>query len=144
MFNNVYSLSPFYYFPIFSSAVFGENLRYCYSLGIIVVHCRRRRAKTVAFCNISVFSEDIYLKLRICVHYPKSNPYYQGRQFNFFLQNYAPFSTYNLLSTIKHPTDEPWHLNAALLFFFFFFFFCFFLKHFSHKVFKSRNCAVKD
>ena len=36
---------------------------------------------TLTFCNISVFTEDIYLKLRICVYYPKSNLHCQGRQF---------------------------------------------------------------
>ena len=30
---------------------------------------RRRRAKTLTFSNISVIIEDIYLKLRIVVHY---------------------------------------------------------------------------
>ena len=51
--------------------------------------------KKLTFCKISIITEDIYLKLRICVFYPKSDPYYQGRQFKilFFFQNYAPFST---------------------------------------------------
>ena len=51
--------------------------------------------KSVTFLNISVITEDIFLKLGVCVHYPKSNPCYQGRQFkmHFFLQNYAPFLT---------------------------------------------------
>ena len=30
---------------------------------------------------ISVITEDIDLKFGVCVHYPKSNPYRQGRQF---------------------------------------------------------------
>ena len=34
-----------------------------------------RRAKTLTFSNISVITEDIYLKLRIAVHYQKGNPY---------------------------------------------------------------------
>ena len=42
---------------------------------------RRCRAKTVTFCNISVITEDIYLKLRVWVHFPVNNPYYQWRQF---------------------------------------------------------------
>ena len=37
------------------------------------------------------------MKLRICVHFSKSNPYYQGRQFKmhffFFFFNYACFYT---------------------------------------------------
>ena len=62
-------------------ALFGENPKYCYSLGVVVVpyHCH---AKTMTFCNISVITEAIYLKLGVCVHYPKRNSYYQGRQFN--------------------------------------------------------------
>ena len=65
----------------FSSAVFGENPRYCYSLGVFFVLCRRRCAKTEIFYNIFVITEDIDLKLPVCVHYPMSNPYYQWRQF---------------------------------------------------------------
>ena len=33
------------------------------------------------FCNISVITKYIDLKFEVFVHYPKSNPYYQGRQF---------------------------------------------------------------
>ena len=39
--------------------------------GVIV----QRRAKTLTFFIISVITEDIYLKLRIVVHYQKGNPY---------------------------------------------------------------------
>ena len=83
---------------IFSSGVFRENPRYCYSLGIIVV------VQKLAFCKISVITEDIYLKLGLCVHYQRSNPYYQGRQFKmhfFFSQIYALFQlkTFNPLSS---------------------------------------------
>ena len=72
-----------YYFArpwlVFCSAVFGENQRYCYSLGVVVFVVIVQ--KLLRFCNISVVIEDIYLKLEVCVHYAKSNPYYQGRQF---------------------------------------------------------------
>ena len=46
-------------------------------------------AKTVTFCNISVITEDVYLKLGVCVHYPKSNPYYQrdNSEYIFLCQN---------------------------------------------------------
>ena len=43
-------------------------------------HCWRRQccchhgAETLTFCNVSVISEDIYLKLGVCVYYPMSNP----------------------------------------------------------------------
>ena len=66
---------------IFSSAVFRENPRYCYSLGVVIVHlCRHCRAKTVKFYNMSVITEDIYLKFGVCVHYPKSNLYYTAQK----------------------------------------------------------------
>ena len=68
---------------IFSSAVFGENPRYCYSLGVIVVVGVVQ--KLLTFCNISLTAEDIYLKLGFCVHYPKINLYYQGRQFKMHI-----------------------------------------------------------
>ena len=71
------------------------------------------------FFNIPVITEDIYLKLGVCVHYPESNPYYQGRQFKmhfFFLQNNSPFFSLDFLFSIKHPTAERWHQHAVLLF----------------------------
>ena len=40
-----------------------------------------RLRKTLTVCNMSVNTEDVYLQLGVCVHYPKSNPYYQKRQF---------------------------------------------------------------
>ena len=58
----------------------------------------------------------MYLNLGICVHYPKSNPYYQGRQFKkHFFQNYAPVLT-DFLTSIKHPMVERWHPHVVLLF----------------------------
>ena len=62
-------------------------------------HCRSC-AKTLTFCNISVVTEDIYLKLGVCVHYPKSNLYYQGRQFKMYLYRIMPLfssSEHNML-----------------------------------------------
>ena len=44
---------------IFSFAVVGENLRYCYVLGVIVVI-----VKPVRFCHSSAITEHIYLKLK--------------------------------------------------------------------------------
>ena len=70
--------------------------------------CRRRHAKTLTFCEISVITEDIYFKLGISVHYPKNNPCYQGRQFKmqFGFQNYVPFSTLTFypLSSTQQPS----------------------------------------
>ena len=49
----------------FSSAVFEENVE----ILSYPWRRRRRRAKTLTFSNISVITEDIYLKLRLVVHY---------------------------------------------------------------------------
>ena len=54
-----------------------------------------------------------YLKLGICVHCPKSNPYYQGRQFKM---HFLRIMALDFLSHIKHPTAKHWHLHAVLLF----------------------------
>ena len=42
--------------------------------------------KTLIFCNISRVIENYLLKLRVCVHYPKSNPYIKedNSKFTFF------------------------------------------------------------
>ena len=53
------------YVSIFSSAVCRENPRYCYRIGVVVVRRRRRLRKTLTFCNISVITEDTYLKLGV-------------------------------------------------------------------------------
>ena len=53
-----------------------ETLRYCHSPGVVaggVVVLRH--AKTLTFSNISVITEDIYLKLRVVVHDQKGNIY---------------------------------------------------------------------
>ena len=52
---------------IFSSAVFGENPSYCYSLCVFLV------VQKLTFCNISAITEDNNLKLGGCAHYPRSN-----------------------------------------------------------------------
>ena len=39
--------------------------------------------------------QDIYFELGVCFEYPKSNPYYQWKQFKMYnFQHYVPFSTY--------------------------------------------------
>ena len=60
-------------FQVFSLAVFKENVEV---LSKPWHRQRQRRAKTLTFSNISVITEDIYLKLRIVVHYQKVNPYH--------------------------------------------------------------------
>ena len=75
--------------------------------------------KTLTFCKISVTTEDIYLKLGVRVNYPKSNPYYQGRQsksFFCFFSELRPFLHLDILSFFKHLTAECWHAHAVLLF----------------------------
>ena len=64
---------------------------------------------------ISLITEDIYLKLGVCVHYPKSNPYYQGRQFKrLFFSEICPFLDLDFVSSIKHPTAERRCRHAVL------------------------------
>ena len=89
---------------IFSSAVFGENPRYCYSLGVILLV-----QKTSTFCNISV--------IEVYVHYSKSNLYYRGRQLKmfFFFYRFMPVFRLRPLSSFKHPTAEHFHPYAVLL-----------------------------
>ena len=55
--------------PLFSK----KTWRYCHSP--VVGGGILWRAKTLTLSNISVITEDIYLKLRIVVHYQKGNPY---------------------------------------------------------------------
>ena len=101
---------------ISSSAAFGENPRYCYSLSVVVVVRRPRRAKTVTFRNVSVITEDIYLELGVCVHHPKSNPCYKGRQFQMHFSELCPLFDLDILASIKHPTAERWHPYVVLMF----------------------------
>ena len=129
--NRGLELQKLLFTTIFSSTVFEENLRCCYSLSVVVdvqelwhfvisqkfgvcVHYPKSNAyyhgrqlkmhfisrimtlsrlgkkKTSTFCNISVITVDIDLKLRVCVYYPKSNPYYQGRRFKMHLSRIMP------------------------------------------------------
>ena len=92
---------------IFSLAVFGKKtLRYCYSLGVVV-----GVVVVQELCHFVIYlllhKIIMYLKLGIFVHYPKSNPCYQGRQFKmhffFFFQNNAPFLTFNPVSSTPQP-----------------------------------------
>ena len=79
--------------------------------------CRRRRAKTLIFCYISIITEDIYLKLGVRVQSPNSNPYYQGKLFKMhFYFGILPFFNLEFLFSIKHLTAERWHPYAVLLF----------------------------
>ena len=91
---------------IFSSAVFGENQRYCYSLGIVVT-----------FCNISVITEDIYLKLESMWSLSKQQFILSRVTIqNSFSSKLCPFFDLDFLSSIKQPTAEHWHLYAVFLF----------------------------
>ena len=69
--------------------------------------------KTFTFCNISVITKDIYMKLSVCIHYPKRNSCYQGRQFKMhflFFLNLCPFPTYTfypLSSTLQPSVGTP-------------------------------------
>ena len=83
----------------FLTRLFSEKIR-----GIAIGFRRpcHRRAKTLIFCKICFIPE-----VSACVHYPKSNPYYQGRQFqtHFFPELWPCFNS-DFLSSIKHPAAE--------------------------------------
>ena len=59
----------------------GERFRAILALLFLRIMALFQLGKILTFCNISVITENIYLKLGVCVHYPKSNPYYQGSRF---------------------------------------------------------------
>ena len=62
---------------LFLAQLFSKKMsRYCHS-PCVVSAAWRRRAKT--FSNISVITEDIYLRLRVVVHYQKGNIYQYER-----------------------------------------------------------------
>ena len=62
----------------FAQLFWKKMSRYCHSPGVVigeVVVIVHHHAKTLTFSNISVITEDIYLKLREVVHYQKGNPF---------------------------------------------------------------------
>ena len=66
---NVYSGIVYDTIHLFLARLFlKKTSRYCHSPGVGFV-------RTLTFFNISVITEDIYLKLRVVVHYQKGNPY---------------------------------------------------------------------
>ena len=60
---------------------------YCYRLGVVV------GVQKLTFCNISVITEDINLKLGVYIRQPKTNPYYKGKQFK--ISQLCPFFDLN-------------------------------------------------
>ena len=83
---------------IFSSAVFRENPRYCYSLESSSLSSSSSSAAAAASSShkprnfvISLILMKIFTgKSGVCVHSPKSNPYYQGRQSALFFSELCP------------------------------------------------------
>ena len=76
-----------------SSAGFGENLRYCSTLGVVFV------VQKLTFCNISVVIEDTYFTLGICVHSPKSNQSFKGDDSKCIISELCPFFHLEKLNT---------------------------------------------
>ena len=91
---------------IFSLAVYGENPRYCYSPGVIVVVVMW---KNFEFCNICVITEDMFT-------ISKAIQTMTGDKSKCILVRIMPlFRLSNILSSIKHSTAQHWHLHALLL-----------------------------
>ena len=89
------------HFLLFSSAVFGENPRYCYSLGIVVVVISLLLLK-ICTCN----SGYVFTIQRILSRETIQNA---------FVSDLCPFFDLNILPSIKHPTSERWDPHAVLL-----------------------------
>ena len=74
-------------------------------------------AKTLTFCNISVIVENIFLKREVYVHYPKSNPYDQARQFKMhFFSELCPlfrFILFNPLSSTRKRCSCLWYSSSV-------------------------------
>ena len=91
---------------IYSSAVFGENPRYCYSLGIVIISSTIMQK---LFCNISVITEETW---NMCSLSILSRETIQ----NAFFQNFAPFFDLDFLSSIKHPMAKRLqHMQCSCL-----------------------------
>ena len=66
-----------------------------------------RLGKTLTFCNtrMSDITEDIYLKIGICIYYPRAMHAIKGDNSKLILKNNPPFSTetfYSLSNTPQH------------------------------------------
>ena len=79
-----------------------------------------RLRKTLTFCNISVITEDISFKRGLCVHYPKSNPSYQGKcKKAFFFSELCPFFRLRHFILNQAPDSQAWAPHAVLLLYIF-------------------------
>ena len=96
---------------IFSSAVFGENLWYCYNLGVgvvVVVMQNWHFVVSLPLQKIYTWKSDYVFTIKRATYTIKG--YYSKC---IFCQNYAPFLDLDLFITIKHSTAEHWHLHAV-------------------------------
>ena len=89
------SLDSIKFSRLFSSAVLGENLRYGYSLGNVVVVGLQK------LWHRPVIIESIYFKLRSMCSLSKEQSILsrETTQNAIFFQNYAPFSTRTFFCT---------------------------------------------
>ena len=114
--------------PISKMAVFGENLGVSI-VGIVGVGGIKQKLWHFV---ISVITEDIYLKLKVCVHYPRAVHTIKGDSLKcIFFQNYAPFSTFYPLSSTPLQSDSTCS-----------YFRCF-QKQFFLRMMKTWDCVIK-
>ena len=97
-----------------SSAVLGENLRYCFILGIgaVVIGVQKLCHFVISLLLLKIFTLNLEYMFTIqrAIHPIKGD----NSKCFFFFQNYA-FSQLRLLSFIKQPTAKCWHQHAVLL-----------------------------
>ena len=99
---------------ICNSAVFGENPRYCYSLGVVVVVVVvQKLSHFVLSLLLKIFTYLLESRNMCSLSKEQSILSWETIQVHYF-QNYATFST-DFLFSIKHPIAEHWHPHAVLL-----------------------------
>ena len=83
---------------LFSEKTRGIAVALALSLSCVVVV-----QNLLIFCDISVIDKDIYLKLGVCVQYPKSNLCFYGRQFQMHFSRIMPLSRFKIFILYQGP-----------------------------------------
>ena len=101
---------------IFSSAVFGENLRYCYSLGVVilvavVVGVQKLWHFVIYLFLLKIFNRNSEYVFTI----QRETHTFKGKNSRCIFSELCPFLVLDLLSSVKNSTSESWYTHAVLL-----------------------------